>query len=291
MATLSQNISQAIDDFHSIETAIQSKGVQVLPGTPTSQYANCIRNISTDDSELRGLIDGSLTSVNIPDGVSTIRRNAFYYSDMVSVSIPNSVTDIGREAFKSCGSLLSVVIPDSVTAIGAEAFEFCSNLITAKLPSTINTINAALFGFCPCLTNIDIPTTVFFIDNAAFRNSGGLTSVRLPDILQEMGNYVFTQCWGLTTINIPRNLSRIGYGVFDSCGALEVVTIENGFNCNSLDLSSSTKYSTETIVSWLEALADRTGLTAYTLTMGQINLDKLTSEQIAIAANKNWNLA
>jgi hypothetical protein len=41
----------------------------------------------------------------------------------------------------------------------------------------------------------------------------------------------------------------------------------------------------------LEALADRTGETAYTLTIGATNLNKLTAEQKAIAIGKNWNLA
>jgi hypothetical protein len=79
--------------------------------------------------------------------------------------------------------------------------------------------------------------------------------------------------------------------VFQNCANLEFVTIEPGFNCNDLNLSVSTRYSVETIVSWLEALADRTGETAYTLTMGATNLNKLTDEQKAIAIGKNWNLA
>jgi hypothetical protein len=44
-------------------------------------------------------------------------------------------------------------------------------------------------------------------------------------------------------------------------------------------------------VSWLNALYDRTGLSAYKLTMGSTNLNKLTNEQKAIATNKNWTLA
>jgi len=39
------------------------------------------------------------------------------------------------------------------------------------------------------------------------------------------------------------------------------------------------------------ALADRTGQTAYTLTLGATNLKKLSDEQKAIATDKNWTLA
>ena len=67
--------------------------------------------------------------------------------------------------------------------------------------------------------------------------------------------------------------------------------LEQGFNANDLDLSVSTLYTAETIVSWLEALADRTGQSTYTLTIGSTNIAKLTEAEIAIATNKNWTLA
>ena len=43
-------------------------------------------------------------------------------TSLTSVTIPNSVTSIGRCAFYGCTSLTSITIPDSVTSIGDEAF-------------------------------------------------------------------------------------------------------------------------------------------------------------------------
>ena len=53
-----------------------------------------------------------------------------YYNccSLTSVSIPNSVTSIEESAFFSCGSLISVSIPNSVTSIGENAFWDCKNL-------------------------------------------------------------------------------------------------------------------------------------------------------------------
>lgn len=81
------------------------------------------------------------------------------------------------------------------------------------------------------------------------------------------------------------------YYIFYGCKNLKNITIENNFNANNLDLSASTKYIRGTMVSWLNALADRTNQTTYELTIGSTNLAKLTSEDIAIATNKNWTLA
>jgi hypothetical protein len=46
----------------------------------------------------------------------------------------------------------------------------------------------------------------------------------------------------------------------------------------------------ETLIQILNNLADRTGQTRYVLTLGAANLEKLTSEQKAIATSKNWTL-
>lgn len=121
-----------------------------------------------------------------------------------------------------------------------------------------------------------------YLSKVSFINCKNITSI---------GQAAFWGCSSLTTVELPDSLTSIGNSVFQSCTSLTDVTIKIGFNCNNLDLTASTRYTTETIVSWLEALADRTGQTAYKLTIGTTNLNKLTAEQKAIATNKNWTLA
>ena len=222
MATLSQNITQAISDLNAVKAAIENKGVTVSSGTPTSDYADLIGDIPIG-SDIGCLVDGTVTSVVIPAGTTKIR----YY------------------AFNSCTSLTSVTIPSSVTNIGSWAFQNCYQLTSVTIPNGISWINSG----------------------------------------------TFMSCYSLTSVNIPSSIIGIGNQAFQGCSSLRYVTIENGFNANNLKLSDSTLYTVETIVSWLNALADRTGETAYTLTIGATNLNKLTADQIAIATNKNWNLA
>lgn len=71
MATLEQNINQAISDFDSIESAIKAKGVEVPDGTDTSEYATLIENIPTSvDIDIVQSTGDSTTSVMSQDAVT-----------------------------------------------------------------------------------------------------------------------------------------------------------------------------------------------------------------------------
>jgi len=62
-----------------------------------------------------------LTSVIIPNSITTIGNYAFAINQLTNVVISNSVTSIGHYAF-AANKLTSVTIPNSVTSIGDCAF-------------------------------------------------------------------------------------------------------------------------------------------------------------------------
>ena len=79
----------------------------------------------------------SLTSIEIPSGVTTIGENAFdNCTSLSSITIPNTVTSIGNYAFYSCSSLSSITIPNTVTSIGESAFGSCTSLSDVTIEST-----------------------------------------------------------------------------------------------------------------------------------------------------------
>ena len=70
-----------------------------------------------------------MTSVTIPDSVTSIGEWAFYKCEKLqTISISDSVTSIGALAFFDCDSLSSVVLPGSITYIGSGAFLGCTSL-------------------------------------------------------------------------------------------------------------------------------------------------------------------
>ena len=78
---------------------------------------------------------------------------------LTSVFIPDSVTSIGEAAFYGCTSLTSVTIPNSMTSIGDGAFGNCIGLTTVTIPNSVTSIGEFAFG------GIDLTNVVSLIEN------------------------------------------------------------------------------------------------------------------------------
>ena len=187
-------------------------------------------------------------------------------------------------------SIQTIEIP-SVSSIGAYAFRSCSSLTNVTIPNSVTSIEAWAFCDCSSLTSIEIPNSTTNIGVGAFYGCRNLTNVMIPNNVTSIENYTFYQCWNLTNVTIPNSVTDVESDAFLNCINLENVTFEEDFQCSGLNLSASTKFSVDTMIAMFNALADRTGLSAYTLTLGNTNLAKLNNEQIAIATEKNWTLA
>ena len=159
------------------------------------------------------------------------------------------------------------------------------------VPESWTNIRDYMFHSCVNLTNVVIPNTIKIIKSGVFTNCINLTTVTIPNSMTRIGAYAFNQCTSLTTVTIPNSVRFIGGYMFNGCTNLTNVTLGNNFSCDKLDLSASTRYSVDTLIAMLTALADRSEQSAYTLTLGATNLAKLSDAQKAIATDKNWTLA
>lgn len=86
----------------------------------------------------------NLTSVTIPNSVTSIGELAFQGTGLTSIIIPNSVTSIGKGAFAQTG-LATINIPNSVTSIGERAFSLCAGLTSINIPNSVTSIGKSAF--------------------------------------------------------------------------------------------------------------------------------------------------
>lgn len=179
---------------------------------------------------------GTAADVTIPScykgkPVTAINNAAFHNSAVTSVTIPDSVTSIHDSAFAYCSSLTNISIPNSVTAIGSFAFEGCTKLESITLPSSLLTISEFLFYDCSQLTTIHIPDSVSSIRQYAFYNCGKLKTIRIPVSVTSIGSYAFDDCPSSMTVTYSgskKQWDAITKGSYNG-------VLENHLVCNTLE--------------------------------------------------------
>jgi len=185
----------------------------------------------------------TITSVVIPEGITTIRNNlqnlgAFAgCSKLVSVTFPSSLKIIGSRAFAACTALTAIVIPEGVTEIGSEAFAGCRSLASVSLPNTLTSLGHSAFTIelqilgrtaginsMPVFTAIILPDGLTIIEDYTFSGVRTLNSVVIPEGVTEIKEGAF-EGTGLTSVALPSTITSIGSGAFRLCTALISVTI------------------------------------------------------------------
>ncbi len=213
-----------------------------------------IPNTVTSIGEYAFYVCNNLTSIEIPNSVTSIKYAAFCASGLINVEIPSSVTTIEDGVFATCPNISSItvedgnpiydsrnncnaiietatnrlisgcqntIIPNTVTSIGYYAFFGCSKLTSIEIPNSITSIYAWAFTYCDNLTNITFEedSQLESIENQeVFSYCSSLRTIELPSSINFIGSYTFFACSNLETIIChAENVPETDSKTFDGC--------------------------------------------------------------------------
>lgn len=190
----------------------------------------------------------SLLSLTIPEGVTTIGREACGSNGIEELTLPNSLTtidyftfafntnlktihfgtglkEIAHGAFKGCSGLENIDLSTcNIENIQSSAFSECTSLTSVKFPSSLRQIYGSAFSETPALQAVTFNDGLDGIGSSAFSNSG-LTTVTLPNSLTYLGSSAFSDCKDLASISINAGITKIPKNCFSGCNALTSVDL------------------------------------------------------------------
>ena len=135
-----------------------------------------------------------LTSVTIPEGVTSIGEDAFKgCTGLTSVTIPEGVKSIWNFAFYGCTSLTSVTIPESVTSIGVHAVYGTPFLEEKRAEDPLVIFGQTVYDGTTCVGDVVIPESVTSISYYAFSCAADVTSITVLNPACEMSNAIICQ--------------------------------------------------------------------------------------------------
>jgi len=222
-------------------TASTATGAVTIPSV-LGGYA--VKQVGPSWPSIFGSPNTSVTSVVIPNSVTSIGNSAFYgCTSLTSLTIPNSVAIIAGSAFANCTGLTTLTIPNGVTSIESSAFYGCTGLTSVTIPNGVTSIESSAFYGCTGLTSVTIPNSVTSIENNAFEGCTSLRSIIIPNGVIGIASYAFARCSGLESVTFPTSLTTIENNAFEGCTSLRSIIIPNGvgtignnafLNCTSL---------------------------------------------------------
>lgn len=191
--------------------------------------------------------DRTLTDYKVPSGIARIGDFAYARSSMTSLAIPQGVTSIGYGAFYHCDDLTEVSIPSSVTEIEAYAFnntpylnDFLSD--TSKGPFLI-VGDGILLAYNGRYAEVQIPEGVKTIAPGAFSKHGEMYSVVFPSSLTTIGEDAFSGCVNLAKVTGGENSQTIEDRAFMGCpiGTFNVPASVKEIGLRAIDFAGTGK--------------------------------------------------
>ncbi len=170
----------------------------------------------------------NLSSVEFPDGLKKIGKNAFQSTAITSLNLTDAIEEIGDSAFMNCTKVMDLKLPSSLKKINPYTFYKCfsggefdskpeeSFNLFVKIPDSVESIGD--YAFYGCAVN----TSKFHSEKTTYSDifyyyMYGLLSVSIGENVKTIGSHAFDGCTNLVEVKLGDNVSSIGEYAFNDC--------------------------------------------------------------------------
>lgn len=213
MATLSENVEQAIKDFDDIKDAIIEQGVEVADATPTSEYGDKVRQIegTAPSANLDDFIAGRMEEVTTE--LNIIPDFAFSGKSHLHTVYAENATFIGKYAFSSAASYSSSSSSGSEDGDGGdeEPVGFTNKYLEHVYMPNVTTIDSSAFQYDESLELDELPNSLAVIMDRAFQGCSKVHISKLPDAAIYIGNRALDTGYIFVLPRFPQNIETLEY--------------------------------------------------------------------------------
>lgn len=182
-----------------------------------------------------------LTTVVLPEGLESIRGNAFSHCRALSsINLPSTLKTMSVGVFYYAYALTEIELPDGLESIGDACFlnSGITSITTGAALTKLGGPSAGgVFSSCDDLVTVDLSSSTGLTEimERTFYNCSALETVLLPSTIEEIGSNAFYGCSSLKSLTLPASVTSIYDNAFDRVSSITLTveatkppTIEDG---------------------------------------------------------------
>lgn len=182
-----------------------------------------------------------LTTVVLPEGLESIRGNAFSHCRALSsINLPSTLKTMSVGVFYYAYALTEIELPDGLESIGDACFlnsGITSITTGAALTKLGGPSPGGVFSSCDDHVTVDLSSSTGLTEimERTFYNCSALETVLLPSTIEEIGSNAFSGCSSLKSLTLPASVTSIYDNAFDRVSSITLTveatkppTIEDG---------------------------------------------------------------
>ena len=179
----------------------------------------------------------TITSIVLPDSVTTIHDNAFFYQPITSIDFGDGLVELGKNAITNT-DITTLNLPATFTTFGENFFDREDNRQAINSDATIRFKYTQLHENDLVAINVDPANTQFQSIDGVLYSGDGTELLRFPT--KKSGNFVlpmgvteiaekaFLECNVFQSADLDNgSLTTVGSSAFKSCTALASATLPN----------------------------------------------------------------